>query len=413
MVRGGPPRSPGRPWCRSRRRTGRACRSPPARAAPRCPRRVGASGRSRAPAPSCAAQLDASVGDEPRLRAAPGSQRARGAGAALVEDEQVAGREGGREHLGEISANGSAAWPGPPASATTAAARSGSTPPRRGRRASATCRGTAPRAVERDVDVGALVARGRAGRQGIVGPRRRRRHSDGEPASAISASAARGRDAAGEHVARTVASAAGKRRRRTRPHVRTIASPSRAETPPRPSVPTATRCGRAGCCSCSGQTPLDPATGELVEGDIGEQTRRCLGNLEAVCAAAGASLGDAVRCGIYVTDMATFGEVNEAYAEFFPTTRPRARRSAWRRCRSAPRSRSTRSSRWRTERPPRCATEPRHRRGRRARARGDRRRRAPDAGPALGDAQRALRRRRACSRPRACSAPARSRSAAR
>lgn len=74
----------------------------------------------------------------------------------------------------------------------------------------------------------------------------------------------------------------------------------------------------------SGQTPLDPATGALVEGDIGEHTRQCLRNLQAVCEAAGASLGDAVRCGIYVTDMSTFGAVNEAYSEFF-TDNPPAR----------------------------------------------------------------------------------------
>jgi 2-iminobutanoate/2-iminopropanoate deaminase len=74
----------------------------------------------------------------------------------------------------------------------------------------------------------------------------------------------------------------------------------------------------------SGQTPLDPATGKLVEGGVGDQTRRCLENLQAVCAAAGASLGDAVRCGIYVTDMGTFAEVNEAYATFF-TDEPPAR----------------------------------------------------------------------------------------
>jgi 2-iminobutanoate/2-iminopropanoate deaminase len=72
----------------------------------------------------------------------------------------------------------------------------------------------------------------------------------------------------------------------------------------------------------SGQTPLDPATGKLVEGGVGDQTRRCLQNLEVVCAAAGASLSDAVRCGIYVTDMATFGEVNEAYATFFSDAPP-------------------------------------------------------------------------------------------
>ena len=72
----------------------------------------------------------------------------------------------------------------------------------------------------------------------------------------------------------------------------------------------------------SGQTPLDPATGRLVDGDIGEHTRQCLRNLQAVCAEAGASLGDAVRCGIYVTDISTFGEVNAAYAEFFPENPP-------------------------------------------------------------------------------------------
>ncbi|HWI71908.1 MAG TPA: Rid family detoxifying hydrolase [Baekduia sp.] len=72
----------------------------------------------------------------------------------------------------------------------------------------------------------------------------------------------------------------------------------------------------------SGQTPLDPATGTLVEGDIGEHTRQCLRNLQAVCAAAGASLSDAVRCGIYVTDISTFGEVNAAYAEFFTDLPP-------------------------------------------------------------------------------------------
>jgi 2-iminobutanoate/2-iminopropanoate deaminase len=72
-----------------------------------------------------------------------------------------------------------------------------------------------------------------------------------------------------------------------------------------------------GLLFCSGQTPLDPATGTLVEGSVGDQTRRCLENLEVVCAAAGASLGDAVRLGVYVTDMRTFAQVNEAYATFF------------------------------------------------------------------------------------------------
>src|SRR6266540_5168850 len=72
-----------------------------------------------------------------------------------------------------------------------------------------------------------------------------------------------------------------------------------------------------GLLFCSGQTPLDPATGKLVEGSIGDQTRRCLENLQLVCAAAGAELSDAVRMGIYVIDMGSFAEVNEAYASFF------------------------------------------------------------------------------------------------
>ena len=67
----------------------------------------------------------------------------------------------------------------------------------------------------------------------------------------------------------------------------------------------------------SGQTPVDPDSGKLVEGSIGDQTRRCLDNLQIVAAAAGAQLTDAVRMGIYVTDISTFKDVNEAYATYF------------------------------------------------------------------------------------------------
>jgi 2-iminobutanoate/2-iminopropanoate deaminase len=73
---------------------------------------------------------------------------------------------------------------------------------------------------------------------------------------------------------------------------------------------------------CSGQTPLDPATGDLVQDGVAAQTTRCLENLSIVCAAGGARLEDAVRCGVYVTDMSTFGEVNEAYAAFFGAEPP-------------------------------------------------------------------------------------------
>ena len=73
---------------------------------------------------------------------------------------------------------------------------------------------------------------------------------------------------------------------------------------------------------CSGQIPLDPRTGDLVGASPGEQAGRCLENLAAVCEAAGASLGDAVRLTVYLTDMRAFGEVNEVYGSFFASDPP-------------------------------------------------------------------------------------------
>lgn len=78
----------------------------------------------------------------------------------------------------------------------------------------------------------------------------------------------------------------------------------------------------AGLIFLSGQTPIDPATGQLVEGSIGDQARRCLDNLAVVAAAAGASLEDAVRMTIYVTDISVFKQVNEAYGSYFPSDPP-------------------------------------------------------------------------------------------
>jgi 2-iminobutanoate/2-iminopropanoate deaminase len=73
-----------------------------------------------------------------------------------------------------------------------------------------------------------------------------------------------------------------------------------------------------GLVFCSGQIPLDPGTGELIDGSIGDQTRRCLDNLAAVCEAAGAKLSDAVRVGVFLTDLGgDWQEVNEAYAGYF------------------------------------------------------------------------------------------------
>lgn len=72
-----------------------------------------------------------------------------------------------------------------------------------------------------------------------------------------------------------------------------------------------------GVLYCSGQVPLDPATGELVDGGVGEQARRCLESLDAVCRAAGTRLAEAARIGIYLTDMELFAELNDVYASFF------------------------------------------------------------------------------------------------
>ena len=72
-----------------------------------------------------------------------------------------------------------------------------------------------------------------------------------------------------------------------------------------------------GVLYCSGQVPLDPETGELVEGGIAEQASRCLQSLEAICREAGTVLTDAVRIGIYLTDMSLFPKVNDVYATFF------------------------------------------------------------------------------------------------
>ena len=72
----------------------------------------------------------------------------------------------------------------------------------------------------------------------------------------------------------------------------------------------------------SGQIPLDPATGVLVEGDIAVQTRRVFDNLTAVAQAAGGSLAQIVRVGIYVTDLSNFATVNAVMAEYFQSPYP-------------------------------------------------------------------------------------------
>ena len=73
---------------------------------------------------------------------------------------------------------------------------------------------------------------------------------------------------------------------------------------------------------CSGQIPLDPTTGAMVDGDVAAQTRRVMANLVAVLGAADAKLSDVVRTTIFLADMNDFAAVNAVYGEHFPTDPP-------------------------------------------------------------------------------------------
>ena len=76
----------------------------------------------------------------------------------------------------------------------------------------------------------------------------------------------------------------------------------------------------------SGQIPIDPATGQLVEGGIKEQTRQSLSNIQAILQEAGLTMASVVKTTVFMADMADFAEMNSVYAEFF--TEPYPARSA-------------------------------------------------------------------------------------
>src|SRR4051812_10022787 len=77
-----------------------------------------------------------------------------------------------------------------------------------------------------------------------------------------------------------------------------------------------------GLLFCSGQIPLDAASGEYVKGSLAEETTHCLDNLAAVCRGAGTSLDRALRMTIYTTRLEGFAEINDAYGAFFPEAPP-------------------------------------------------------------------------------------------
>lgn len=72
----------------------------------------------------------------------------------------------------------------------------------------------------------------------------------------------------------------------------------------------------------SGQIPIDPATGQIVTGDIQAQTRRSLDNIKAILAAAGAGMEHVVKVTVFVKDINDFEKINQVYAEYFPCPAP-------------------------------------------------------------------------------------------
>ena len=77
-----------------------------------------------------------------------------------------------------------------------------------------------------------------------------------------------------------------------------------------------------GLAYLSGQIPLDPATGQMVEGDIAVQTERVLENLKAVLEACGSSLGQVLKTTVFLKDMGEFPKMNEVYGRYFGENPP-------------------------------------------------------------------------------------------
>ena len=80
--------------------------------------------------------------------------------------------------------------------------------------------------------------------------------------------------------------------------------------------------GSQGFAFLSGQIPLDPATGQVIDGDIAAQTERVIENLKGVLESVGWSLAHVVKTTVYLKDMGEFARMNEVYARYFPENPP-------------------------------------------------------------------------------------------
>lgn len=98
--------------------------------------------------------------------------------------------------------------------------------------------------------------------------------------------------------------------------------PVRTELAPKAIGPYEQAIRANGWVFTAGQIPIDPKTGNLVEGGVGAQTRQVLENLKSVLAASGSSLEQVVKATVFLKDMGDFAAMNEVYAEYFGDSKP-------------------------------------------------------------------------------------------
>ncbi len=101
--------------------------------------------------------------------------------------------------------------------------------------------------------------------------------------------------------------------------------PVNTDAAPQPVGPYAQAVRHGGLVYASGQIPLDRRTGQIVDGEIEEQTRRVLDNLKAVLEAGGSDITRVLKATVYLTDLSLFPRVNAVYAEYFTGDPPPAR----------------------------------------------------------------------------------------